>query len=128
MTAEPPSFDVRFDAKTGILHLEIAGFWTRVTLAGFAARLLLEVGRLRLTRRGFAVLSDARRFPVQAPDVADGFEALTRRGARHHRGRTAIVVGSMLAKMQAERSMVAGGLRVFLDMDEARAWLAEGPR
>ena len=121
-----PSFDVWFDKDAGILHMRIAGFWTRATLAAFGAKLLLETGKLKLRGREYAVLSDATAFPVQSPDIAAGFEALSRRGAERHKGLTAIVVGGSLAKKQAERTMAAPGLRIFLDEREARAWLATG--
>jgi len=122
--SEAPFFEVRFDEAAGILHMRISGFWTKATLAAFGARLLVETGKLRLARRRYDILSDASCFPVQAPDVAAGFETLTRKGAEFDRGRTAIVVGGVLAKKQAERTMATPGLKIFLDEAEARAWLA----
>jgi len=125
---QPPAFDVRFDEASAILHLRIAGFWSKATLAAFGARLLLETTKLGLKRRRYDVLSDATAFPVQAPDVAAGFDRLVRKGAEAHSGRTAIVVGGVLGKKQAERTMQAPNLRIFLDETEARAWLAAGEK
>jgi len=122
--SETPAFEVRFDEASGILHMRIAGFWTKATLAAFGARIALETGKLGLRHKPYDILSDATGFPVQAPDVAAGFETLTRKGAQLHRGRTAIVVGGSLAKKQAERTMAVPGLKVFLDKAAARAWLA----
>lgn len=38
-------------------------------------------------------------------------------------GRTAIVVGSVINKLQAQRTLIDPDLRVFLTLDEATAWL-----
>ncbi|HVF93948.1 MAG TPA: hypothetical protein VM900_06510, partial [Sphingomonas sp.] len=68
---------------------------------------------------------DASRFPVQSPAVAAGFDKIRERGSKVRKGPTAIVVASVLNKMQAERSLQGPDIRVFLSADEARAWLAE---
>lgn len=73
--------------------------------------------------RHFAILSDSSRFPVQSLAVASGFERIRARGSKLHKGPTAIVVGSYLNKVQAERSLKGARIRVFLSADEARDWL-----
>lgn len=117
---------IRFDPVDGILHMRLEGFWTLVTLATYTARLVAETSKLRLRGRSFDILSDARGFAVQSAAVTAGFDALSRKGAASHRGRTAIVVASTLNKIQAERSLVLDKVRVFLDMQEARQWLIDG--
>lgn len=116
-------YSIRFDAQSRILELRLEDFWSSATLARFAAELLVRATALRVRHGGFAILSDSSRFPVQSPEVAQGFERLMARGTKSHTGPTAIVVASVLNKMQAERSLKAPRVRVFLDADEAKQWL-----
>ena len=117
-------YSIAFDTETRTLHLRLEGFWSMATLANFAAELLETSAAARRRHDSFAILSDSSRFPVQSPDVAHGFEQLMARGAATHKGPTAILVASVLNKMQVQRSMKGPRLGVFLSVEEARAWLA----
>ena len=118
-------YSIKFDPPSRTLHLSLDGFWTSVTLASFAAELLVETTALHLRYGSYAILSDSSRFPVQSPEVAAGFDGIMKRGAEVHNGPTAIVVASILNKMQAERSVRGPNVRVFLSADEARGWIEE---
>lgn len=120
-------FTVSIDEKAGILHLKLIGFWTPDTVRDFAAALIPAVERLRRRHPSYSVLSDSTEFPVQSPEVGEGFERLMAGGASRTGGRTAIIVASMLNKFQAQRVFRAPNIRIFLDRDEALAWLAEAP-
>lgn len=117
-------FSINHDPAHGVLRLTLTGYWSPPTLKAFADQLLLVAGKLKVARIPFGVLSDSRHFDVQSADVSDGFTRLMASAGRVHDGRTAIVVGSMINKLQAERAMGSTRLRVFLDMAEAEAWLA----
>lgn len=120
-----PPYELSFDAATATLRLTLRGFWTEATLAAFAAEMLAVTTRIRRDHAEFNMLSDSRSFAVQSATVSAGFTAMTTMASREHRGATAIVVASMMNKLQAERTMTSPRLRVFLDYDEAVAWLAE---
>lgn len=120
-------YNIFFDSDARILHLVLEDFWTPDTLARFAGDLLEQIAAAARHGR-FAMLSDSSRFPVQSPEVAQGFERLLASGAERHNGAVAIVVASVLNKLQAERSLRAPHIKVFLDADKARAWLAEQQR
>lgn len=117
-------YTIAFDAQSRTLQLKLEGFWSAATLAGFAAELISKTTALRTRYPEFAILSDSSCFPVQSPDVARGFEQLMMGGAKAHTGSTAVVVASVLNKMQAERSLPGTRVRVFMSADEARRWLA----
>lgn len=117
-------YTISFDAPSRTLRLTLKGLWSAATLAGFAAELLVKATAARVRYGDFALLSDASGFPVQTARVAEGFEAILARGAKVHAGPVAIVVASVLNKMQAERTLKSPRLRVFLSLDEARQWLA----
>ena len=118
-------YSIKFEAQTRTLHLELEGFWTLATLAAFSAELLATTTALKDRYGSFAISSDSSRFRVQSPEVAAGFERIRKRGAEAQEGPTAIVVASVLNKMQAKRSVRGPRVRVFLTADEARSWLTE---
>lgn len=117
-------YTISFDAPSRTLRLKLEGLWSAATLAGFAAELLVKATAARLRYGDFALLSDASEFPVQTPGIAEGFAGILARGAKVHNGRVAIVVASVLNKIQAERTLKSPRVRVFLSPDEARQWLA----
>ena len=117
--------DVRYDPVAGQMRLRMTGFWAMADVQRFAADLLATIGRIPETRRDFDVLSDARDFPVQAQDVSDALAGIINFADRmNETGRRAIVVGSMMNKLQAQRGVTRANVRVFLSEDEAEAWLA----
>ena len=73
-------------------------------------------------------LCDSREFKVQSRDVSEALGRIDDASRTMREGRTAIVVGSMMNKLQAERTLKSAGTRVFLTMDEAEAWLNDGSR
>lgn len=116
-------FDIRFDPRDPILFLRLSGFWTLPIALAFEAA-LQDAGRdLRLAEKCTGTLSDSRAFPVQSEEVGAVLARIRLAGPGHEPWPTAIVVGSALNKLQAERVMKRDNVRVFLDMDEARAWL-----
>ena len=122
---EAPPYEISFDPATVTLRLTLRGFWTLATLAAFSAKMLSVTSGIRRQHLLFGVLSDSRTFAVQSTIVGAGFTALMGQASRTHKGPTAIVVASMMNKLQAERTMVSPRLRVFLDYDEAATWLAQ---
>lgn len=117
-------FAIAFDRQARLLRLTLNGLWSPLTVASFTAHLLVTATRERFVSRPVDVLSDSRRFAVQTGTVAAAFEGLMAKAANHGAGRTAIVVGSSLNKLQAERTLASPNVRVFLAMDEAEQWLA----
>lgn len=113
-------FEIWYEPDHALLRIRIDGFWDDSTSVAFGEALRARSKAILAERAEFDVLSDARGFAVQTPEVANRFHALAERGVAR---RTAIVVTSALAKMQARRSMESARVRIFGDMDAARAWL-----
>lgn len=116
-------YQIRFDARTRTLRITLSGLWTVEVLRGFGAEMMAR--RQQAGDGDFDVLSDSRAFPVQTNDVAQAFTATMNAPIPGLR-RIAVVVGSMLNKLQAGRVFTAPHIRVFTDMAAAEAWLAEG--
>lgn len=78
--------------------------------------------RIRRTRVSVDVPSDSRALPVPLPEVGQG--RLMSGSRERNTGRRAIVVAGAPGRMQAGRTLAGPNLRVFLNLEEARAWLA----
>ncbi|KQT32802.1 hypothetical protein ASG29_13975 [Sphingomonas sp. Leaf412] len=116
-------FDFRFDAATGILHIRTEGFWDLAMAQRFAATMLAEASAIRASHGIFAVLTDARDFPVQQTAVGTVLHELAMRGQSMMNGPNATVVRAMLNKLQSTRLLSMSNHRTFTDMDEAAAWI-----
>jgi hypothetical protein len=119
-------FHVDYDQRTNCVNLRVAGFWKPEDVTALARAVGARVSEARATHDDFDAIVESLDFPVQANDVADLLANIMRAGMSQTRGRAAIVVGSQLNKAQAERTLAHPRLRVFLTVQEARAWLA-GP-
>ncbi|WP_070153107.1 hypothetical protein [Sphingobium phenoxybenzoativorans] len=118
-------FHITHDPRTNVLRITVKGFWNPADVPKLAKGIdasLREVGD------DFDAIVESFDFPVQANDVADLLTAVMRGGMARTSGRAAVVVGSLLNRAQAERTLVHPRVRVFMTMEEAEAWLASGVR
>lgn len=125
MTDTPPPFEVSLDPHARLLRWTMGGFWSLSDVAAFGGAMRAAVKPLGPPPQRFDGLCDSRDFPVQSIAVSTALGAIDRIGAAMRRGRVAIVVGSVMNKLQAERSLKGGALRVFLSIEEAEAWLQD---
>ena len=113
---------IEYDAASNILNVRLAGQWTQAEFDAFETEFLTMAKKLESEGGTAGLLSDSRDFLVQSPDIAKQFEALPGK-TRHAFKATAIVAGSVLNKMQANRTLVSDHLQIFMDVAEARDWL-----
>jgi len=107
------------------LLIVLNGFWTMKDFANYEDELVSSSHRAAAMWPDYDVLSDARNFPVQSNEVSAAFcDTGNRLGAEHKRP-CAIVVGSMLNKLQAQRMNTNGLIQTFTTMEAAEAWLEE---
>lgn len=117
-------FRLDYDASTNILTIHVKGFWTPEMVPEFSGALLQQVRTLQAAGVAFDVMVESLEFPVQSNEVADMMTGVMAAGFALTTGRAAVVVGSQLNKLQAERTLVHPRLRVFRAIDQAKAWLA----
>ena len=115
-------FEIDRDERRAVMRLRLSGFWDAATTARFIEELRTHTAAMIAAHGRFDVLSDAREFAVQTPEVAERFSALAEQSSAR---RTAIVVSSALASMQARRSMASDRVRIFGDITAAQQWLDE---
>ena len=116
-------YRIDYDEGRNLLKLTLSGFWQPETFAAFAQDMRLTAERIKGQRGGYDMLSDSTRFPVQSAEVSQGFARMLQAGAKANTGRMAVVVKSMLNKMQAEHVFAGTGIRIFLSSADALAWL-----
>jgi hypothetical protein len=127
MTDAPRKFEVTFDRNRRLLSWTMRGFWTLEDVAAFRRAMVAAIKPLGPPPHRYDGLCDSRDFHVQTGPVSVALGEIDRIGtsARHDRGRFAIVVGSVINKLQAERTLTGSGIRVFLSMREAEDWLQD---
>ena len=117
-------YTIAFDVPTKTLTIVTEGFWSLATTAAFSAELLARGTAARLYHGRFVVLADLRKAAIQPLKVVDALEAMMPKALKITSAPIAAVVASHLAKLQTERYLKAENCRTFLDIDEAKAWLA----
>ena len=117
-------YTIAFDVPTKTLTIVTEGFWSLATTAAFSAELLARGTAARLYHGRFVVLADLRKAAIQPLKVVDALEAMMPKALKVTSAPIAALVASHLAKLQTERYLKAPNCRTFLDIDEAKAWLA----
>lgn len=115
-------FRVAYDEKRRRLTWTMWGFWDLTDVAALGAALRAAVAPLGPPPLQIDSLCDSTDFPVQSQAVAEALGAIERVGAALNTGRVAIVVGSMMNKLQVQRALSAK-VRAFRSLEEAEAWL-----
>ena len=116
-------FRVDYDARANVLTIHVSGFLTPDDVPAFAAEIAATARAAAAIRADFDVIVESLDFPVQANDVADLLAQIMRDGIVLTSGNAAVVVGSQLNKLQAERTLAHPRLKVFRTMAEATDWL-----
>ncbi len=110
-----------FSPSTGILTITLGRALSPEEAASFALELEGAVTAALAREPRLRILFDATRVPVQP---LASFSPLARlKDVFPAPPMTAIVLGSNLAKLQANRGVTSSSVRTFLAMAEARAWL-----
>ncbi len=106
-----------------LIELELKGFWKAETFADFRIELRWHIDRLPKKARGYLCLTDARELEVQSRELAESCaKFLTMPGVAA--ARIALVTGSALLKLQAQRTVATGELQIFGNTEVALAWLS----
>lgn len=116
-------FRIDYDPDANRLKISVWGFMDPGDVTALATAVGAKAREARAIGGDFDVIVESLEFPVQANDVADMLTEIMRSGMALTTGRAAVVVGSFLNKLQAERTLVHPRLQVFSSMEEARSWL-----
>jgi hypothetical protein len=118
-------FEIEFDEKRLLLIATLEGYWSIEIFDRYKAELLSTMRNIRKRHPFFSMLSRSAALPVQPPEISAGFTAMIGDLDNHCPGRIAIMVGSVLNKIQASRILRHPRIGIFFDEDEALHWLID---
>jgi hypothetical protein len=121
--AQSGKYVVEYDLQRGLLRYRISGFWTLADVDAFKADLVREIKRFSTGDARPLVLADASQFAVQSAPVAKAIETLMFGDVMPRIGRIALIVATMLNKLQVERAGLSDQMSIFLHEADAIAWL-----
>ena len=128
MTDRPnlnPKHSVHEDAQTGILRVEVSGFFDVPSLEVHFSQLRVIVRRLRLQSRPIRTLVDAVDMLPHAPEAQKYVES--QNAAIYRAGdKLAVLVSSSLLKMQMRRAFTDKALMEFFISERAALLWLEG--
>jgi hypothetical protein len=118
-------YSIEVDRERRMLRIRFVGVWTITSMDEFA-----QARRRTLTEEGwgkgdYVCLVDLREHGVQPRDVADHGIKSNVGAAVNAPRKTALVVSSMLKKLQVARALTRGDEQVFMSEEEALRWLDE---
>ena len=115
---------INFDEQTRTLTLRSEGLWDLAEVELYKSDLTKVMRDLKTRHQSWATLTDSRNQSLVTQEVAAALAEFLQDDSIKPTGKVAILVAQMLGKMQAERIADNPFVKVFLDEDEARAWLA----
>ncbi|SDD22269.1 hypothetical protein SAMN05444678_110147 [Sphingomonas sp. YR710] len=121
-------FRTCYDDARRLLTAELKGFWDMRTFTAYQSELRALHAKIRVRHGNYRFLAESSEFAVQSPEISMAFEQLANDLSSGNKGPFAIVAGTRINKMQAQRVLPTPNLRVFMDRDEAIAWLFEEGR
>ncbi|MBH9538059.1 hypothetical protein [Novosphingopyxis sp. YJ-S2-01] len=118
-------YEIRFDAHERILHLQLSGYWGQDLLTRFAPDFTAKAKAAKAVCPYFVIFSDCTELSVQSAETAQVFVGFMTDLRQCTTAPLAILVSSVLNKLQAKRSLGGPGVEVFLDVDAADSWMAK---
>lgn len=123
MTTQP--YYIAVDHASRLLDMKLSGIWDVETAHAFEKALRGEFALLRTSRRPFDVIADLREWLVQSQETTAIHEKLMAFGHECGMRNVALLVSSVLTKLQTLRMASSDHFQAFDDESEARAWIAQ---
>jgi hypothetical protein len=117
--------DAQYDPACGLITLQSAGFHAIDSITQHAEDVGALVQRLKSEGRDIRILILGEQMTVQGNDVTALAMSRTSEGnlLTGPKDRLAIVLSSMLTKLQIDRFLDQANMRCFSNENEARTWL-----
>jgi hypothetical protein len=115
-------YESDYDERSQTLNLRLTDFWTEATMACFKEELFGLVHKLTLAQTNFVVFGDCRNYPVQSPEILTAWAGLLGPNPIVS-APYAVLAGSFLNTLQAERALTAPNVKVFTSAEAAKIWL-----
>ena len=118
-------FIFNYDPDRVLLEIVQTEYWTPPMVEDFNREFLAHHLKIRAADQNYRVLADCTHFPVQSSETSATASAFFARIMAENQGRYAILAGSVLNKIQAKRAITHPRVEIFLDRNQAMAWLFE---
>lgn len=118
-------YSFSYDEQRIFLTVTQAGYWSMETFERYKQDYLAWHSQIRSRHRHYRVFAECSDYPVQSIEVGEAFHALFQKLMDENRGHVAIMVGSSLNKLQAQRVLPQPNVKVFIDSEAAMTWLFE---
>lgn len=115
-------FSFRIDELKKLVHVKVAGIQSVEEADKLTEELIANASAARRKFGSFKLLVDARESPVQPAATMARYKP-PHELLETDKDRYAIVLGSMLSKLQADRMFGDDRMRAFLALDVAEDWL-----
>ena len=113
---------VSFNDEGGWIDVSGSGFWTQEDMDRYVAALPAMLAKARRAEGRATLLADISDAAVQTQDVIDRISEFTAEMFTAE-DKIAIVIPSMIMKMQMRRGVKGAQLQIFASKDEAKDWL-----
>ena len=116
-------FAFKIDERKQLVHVEVAGIMSVAEADALNEALVSNAAVARRKFGAFRLLTDARLSPVQPAATMARFKAPSDL-LQGPDDRYAVVLGTMLSKLQTDRMSNDDRLRAFLSIEAAETWLS----
>lgn len=116
-------FEIDYEPTTACLRVVSRGFWDVPTARAFHRELSVTFAEIAAVGRTIKLLSDARTFAIQAPEVAAVFSDAAFMMSRVPIEKWAIVQPKALQRLQFRRTSPGYASRAFDTIEDALRWL-----
>ncbi len=118
-------YKINLDIDKNLVEVELEGFWSASDFDLFIKNEYAALSQLKCQPGDHILLCDLTRLNVSAPEVAAYMGPdLNSQGSKDAKF-IALVVSSMLLRMQLQRLITRDNIMFFEDIETARAWLLE---
>lgn len=118
-------YKIELDVERHFVKIEMEGFWSSDDFDIFMKNEHAELSKLRCRPGDHILLCDLTKLNVVAAEVTDRIGIDLNSQGRKDAKWIALVMSSMLLKMQMQRLIARPNIMLFDDVETAQAWLFE---
>lgn len=116
-------YSFSYDEHRNLLTITQSGYWSLGIFDRFRQEFLALHSKILTCHPSYRVFAQCTDYPVQSHEVGEAFSVFFATLMHENKGRYAILVGSALNKMQAQRVLPQPHVKTFINGDTAMAWL-----
>lgn len=116
-------YSFSYDPDRALMYVVKKGYWSLDKFHAFETDFLAHHRETIKKQPDYRLFGDCTEYSVQSVEVSEAYTQFFDIFSQINRNRFAILVSSILAKMQAKHAMSHDIVEVFTDREEAMTWL-----